>query len=506
VRASLKRKAIVLAGLVLASIPLGRGAGAKAGRTVVHDARGRILSSSAYPGVLPGFAERFVAPGKAWEPAMAFSKTGHAFYAGVPDPDRRVPVLYPGDLYGSPDGGMTWGEVTPSVGPFPSLEVGWADPWMAADVESGAVYAVNLEPNVNLNCLPIVVTSNDGASWRPNHVCDLAGIGEDYPVVFTGTAPGLLPTDRPPVYVCYNSIAFDPLNPDPQGTQTHCQRSDNGALTFVPITKPFADLPGCQIWQEGAAYYEGLGARHSPFDAIYMAGTLCDVVYVSVSKDYGATWQLVTVNTGDGVSAEDGGVSLAEDAAGDIYCAWLGRDGLPRVAASRDGGLSWSGAIRYAAPGVTWAKYPSVLAGAAGRVAVMYVGSGVPGGLGASKRALASSRWDAYVTMTLNALSSRPVFASAKANPSDDPLRIGDCTGRCEPVSESPVTTIPRDWLGMGDKLVAAMNPLTGAVVLPIVDLCLDACAGGDWNAPPAGRAAVVVQTSGTSLLGRVLG
>jgi hypothetical protein len=91
------------------------------------------------------------------------------------------------------------------------------------------------------------------------------------------------------------------------------------------------------------------------------------------------------------------------------------------------------------------------------------------------------------------------------ANGADDPLRIGDCTGRCEPVPESPVTTIPRDWLGMGDKAVAAMNPLTGAVAMPIVDLCLDACASGDRDAPPLGRAAIVIQTSGTSLLGRVL-
>jgi hypothetical protein len=159
------------------------------------------------------------------------------------------------------------------------------------------------------------------------------------------------------------------------------------------------------------------------------------------------------------------------------------------LAVSHDDGAHFDASMNVTAPGVTAAKFPAITAGDGGRIAFLYVGTEVAGGFGAKGKTLANATWNAYVGYSLDADKTAPVFATVTANPTADPLKRGDCSGRCG---------------GMYDFLDIQIQPKTGQVWMSLVDLCNDKCAASDGTSkdPIISRGAVGVQLGGTLLRG----
>jgi hypothetical protein len=205
---------------------------------------------------------------------------------------------------------------------------------------------------------------------------------------------------------------------------------------------------------------------------------------------------------------------LAIDRDGNLYYLWLQGGGEEDgsggktlfLATSRDGGTTWSKPLDVGVPGLTAAKFPWIVAGDRGRIAFSYLGSKVRGGFDASRQDMRTARWDAYVGFSQNALDKRPVFATATANPSSDPLRRGPCSGRCEPDPTDCVYScaIGSPRIGMYDYLQLALDPTSGRVAMSLVDLCAEACATGRAPSEWSFIGAVGVQVRGPSLLLRL--
>ncbi len=75
-------------------------------------------------------------------------------------------------------------------------------------------------------------------------------------------------------------------------------------------------------------------------------------------------------------------------------------------------------------PGVQQVNFPTIAAGAAGRIAFTFPGTTSP-----VKNAFRP--WNSYVVISVNALDPEPVFLSTTANSPSDPIHRGVCEGRC---------------------------------------------------------------------------
>jgi hypothetical protein len=202
---------------------------------------------------------------------------------------------------------------------------------------------------------------------------------------------------------------------------------------------------------------------------------------------------------------------MAMDRAGNLYYLWLDAQGdftggtTPMLSISTDGGETWSASVDVGVPGLTAAKYPSIVAGDDGRIALFYVGSDIEGGFAATDEQMHAARWDAYISFSIDALADEPVFATAMVNPADDPLRRGSCRERCETGPQAcyvDCSIAGTGTVGMFDYLQLALDPTSGTVAASLVDLCTNLCAtaGGTADDPWSFIGAVGVQIQGPSL------
>lgn len=477
-------------------------------RTVVHGPDGAPLPLGAYPGELPVVEQRFVGDGGAQEPDLDFASDGSALYyswvsesTGPANYENRNRVLR------TSDGGHTWRDVTP-----PLLQADQAgDPVVYRDPLSGRVFVVGYHEYASMQ-----FTDDGGETWTTT--APVLGLAlTDFPRIWSVPAGDAPTVDYPSVlFLCYFS-----------GIEQQCRRSLDGGLTWHPIPSPF--LPSttlnlrCGAWsdsrmagsardrtlyvplilREGAATPEGYASCQDP-----LAAWGPYEIWVSLSLDLGLTWELVRVAApfGDDVdAASDASVRIAVDAAGNAYLAYIGADARPKLTVSRDHGATWSEPIDVGAPGVTAAKLPSLAAGDAGRIALFYVGTTVPGGFDATEDAMAEATWHGYAAFSLDALAASPVFATTLASETTDPLRRGPCDGRCvlDPTDCMIDCSVGSPVAGMFDYTNTKLHPLTGVTWTALVDLCADACAapGATSAAGASFRASVAVQVAGTPIV-----
>lgn len=466
---------------------------------VVHRSDGRILPSAAYPGEMPSFVQRYMGDYGAGEPTVAINRDGVAIYPTIEfDLPPGVGALATSAVLRTRDGGVSWKEVTPTVAGAASAAPTSLDPYVYADPVTGRLFNIDL----NLAAGGFLSWSDDGAeTWTNNPSC--CGIPvDDHQTLFSGPATTLVPN---PVlypgrvlYFCINQIA-----------QATCTKSLDGGVTWVLPSQVFA---GVQLVGDGADLpVELCGGLHGHGHASEATGTVflpkghCGDAWVGRSTDNGVTWDTIVVDQTVGFDGHEAIVST--DRAGNVYYFFLDGQALPRLSVSTDDGQTWSSPLNVTAPGVTRAKFPSIVAGDDGRIAFLYLGTTSPKGQGLydedNVTFAENATWNGYVGFSLDATSVDPIFATVTAHPAADPLHRGDCAGRCQ-VSGG----------GMYDFLDIETHPLTGQVWVALVDNCNDhgpgegvaSCSDPEGTIDSVRRAwaTVGVQDGGTLLGSRI--
>ena len=383
---------------------------------------------------------------KAAEPTIGVTKGGLAFITAA-DFDGLSPATPRTLIYSSTDGNRSWHNVSPLVAgqPIPPTT---ADPYLYVDPDTGRVF----NDDLTAACSFLQWSDDGGRTWSHGNPLACESPVDDHQTIVTGRPiAGLTTTGYPKVvYYCVNKVA-----------DAQCARSLDGGSTFTFTGNPA--YVGYEQPTDANGGASGLcGGLHGhivtdPTGRLFVPKGHCEHPMLAISDDGGSTWHQSLVNR---MLVADTQTSVASDSRGNLYYVWFGKDDLlPYMAVSRDHGRSWGPALLVAPPGVAAVNYPSIDASDPGHVAISFPGS-------TARQANAARPWNYYVTVSTDALDSRPVFHSATANPVSDPVHRGECQGRCA---------------GMYDFLDVVLAPLTGEVWAAETDTCTSvACIGAE--------------------------
>ncbi|HEX2021197.1 MAG TPA: sialidase family protein [Candidatus Thermoplasmatota archaeon] len=364
------------------------------------------------------------------------------------------------------DGGLSWEDATPRVGPF-SVPPFTSAPIVHVDPDTDRAFFLATEA---LMCSMLAVSDDLGATWIANPLgCGAPAGFQDDSVLFTAR-PRVLPTTAygNVVYHCFRHGVF---------ADAGCATSLDGGLTFGPVRPVFPSLVPCAGREldivPNAVPGQGAGG---PEGTAYLVKSHCGRIVVGASRD-GLTWTISTVSEEVGSATHD--VRLAVDEAGHAYAFWIGRDGLPYLAVSEDG-EAWRPPVMVAPPGVFAAGWPALAAGADGRIALAYYATG-------DLEISEASTWDLRIAVVADALADRPVLLTAAANPPSDPVFRGECArfGRC----------------GVGEKIDMRIDA-EGRPWVAFVDACNGACATPDGASNEAAAGALATLREGPRLRG----
>ena len=378
-------------------------------QVVFHGARG--AKQPAPPSKLPSTVASRVGQ-TAIEPTLGITRNGTVFFQAAhpyaPAPATHNLAHQTPDVLKSPRGNLSWVKTSPTVAGRNKHALTF-DPYLHVDPVTDRVFTVDwLLPT---KCSQLSFSDDEGETWTST-VLDCAGI--DHQNVFTGP-PAISRTVGYPnvVYYCASWIP-----------SVECSKSLDGGLSFVPTgAPPFASIAGAGIWCGRLSGHGTVG----PDGTVYLPAT-CDRPYLAISRDEGATWEVVAVSQGGTNGDHEAAVGVDDD--GTVYYSWVGEDRLPYLAYSTDGGEQWSPPVGIAPPGVVEANLPGLAVSPDGRVAVTYMASrDAP----ADQRSYLDATWAAYVTVTEDATVRNPLFASAWFGSRTDPLVRGKCgPGRCQ--------------------------------------------------------------------------
>ena len=371
------------------------------------------------------------------------------------------------------DHGQSWEDVT---GPLCAFQTN--DPWGWVDPETDRVFNVQMQ---GLETSWICWSDDDGETWVGNphdsgttplndHI-KLAtgpwtssgyGIGGQLSQAFYDQA----------VYYCYNKLAG-----------IFCFTSFDGGATFEA---------GGQII--GLATTNGglHGAITSAPDGTVYVTPRVETPTVIVSKDNGLTWFDRTMGEDEGTPYPRKNSEVATDSQSNAYHVWTGADEGIYMSRSTDSGETWEQtSIRVSPNEVISTAFPQIDAGDPGRIALVYLGSENSSELG--KPNIDDDPWDGnahyansnvsyylYITYSLNALDSNPVFHTVRA--SEDPVQIGSIclnSGDCRDIGGSN-----RNLLDFNDLHIDR----EGRVYIAFADGCTGTCATGNNSTPEDSR------------------
>ena len=213
---------------------------------------------------------------------------------------------------------------------------------------------------------------------------------------------------------------------------------------------------------------------------------------VIVSKDNGLTWFDRTMGEDEGTPYPRKNSEVATDTQSNAYHIWTGADEGVYMATSTASGLSWTQtSVRLSPNEVISTAFPQVDAGDPGRIAITYLGSENASELNQSN--IDGEPWDGnahyananvsyylYVTYSLNALDTNPVFHTVRA--SADPVQIGSIclnSGDCRDIGGSN-----RNLLDFNDLHIDR----EGRVYIAFADGCTGECATGNNSGPEDSR------------------
>jgi len=371
------------------------------------------------------------------------------------------------------DHGASWEDVTGPLCAFQTNDpYGWVDP------VTDRIFNVQMQ---GLQTSWICWSDDDGETWIGNphdsgttplndHI-KLAsgpwtssgyGIGGQFSQTFYDQA----------VYYCYNKLAG-----------IFCFTSFDGGATFEA---------GGQLF--GLATTNGglHGAITSAPDGTVYVTPRVETPTVIVSKDNGLTWFDRTMGEDEGTPYPRKNSEVATDTQSNAYHIWTGADEGVYMATSTDSGQSWTQtSVRISPNEVISTAFPQVDAGDPGRIAITYLGSENASELNQSN--IDGEPWDGnahyananvsyylYVTYSLNALDTNPVFHTVRA--SADPVQIGSIclnSGDCRDIGGSN-----RNLLDFNDLHIDR----EGRVYIAFADGCTGECATGNNSGPEDSR------------------
>jgi hypothetical protein len=347
-------------------------------------------------------------PGRAGESAtVEMSRSGRIFYAPLVLNSDPAPLddRGPAKVSSSDDGGAHW-QTLDSGGDDHILDV---PPWMNRDPQTGRIWFASVLPP--LCGAKVSWSDDDGRTWQDNPTVGCPGMGSMR--ILEGPPPpgGAAPNGYPHVvYYCANLS-------DLSNSNLWCYRSLDGGQSYS-FTGAFADPPPGQSCNSKHPARPG---TVGPDGSLYFPVYDCGVLSVAISRDEGASWQYSRV---DESPVQDLYISsMAADAAGNIYLAWIAGtstntsgdgimgSGKPMLSVSRDHGATWSRPVLVAPPGVANARHVAITAGSPGRIAVSFLANSD-----------GSDKLSGYLTSTDDALSAQPIWWGAPLNDPAQPL------------------------------------------------------------------------------------
>lgn len=326
---------------------------------------------------------------------VGVTRSGAVFFAPLNENTAQPPLNVlegPELVVRSTDEGATW-TMLDSGGPTTG---GFVPPWMSVDPETSRVWFATTLPS--LCGARISWSDDDGETWRTNPTVGCPAQGANKLLEGPPPASGEKPVGYPHVvYYCANGE-------DGRPSLLYCYRSLDGGTSFNFIgSMPDPELPpGCEEHHPARAGVVG------PDGVLYFPTQVCGELGIAISRDEGATWtqgRVATTEIQDLYIA-----SIAVDAVGNLYIAWMGEGSLPHLTISRDRGRTWSEVTKVVAPGVTEVRRVAIAARERGEIALAYLGRSD------------GSQFDGYITATANALASRKMFWSATVNHPTEPL------------------------------------------------------------------------------------
>lgn len=408
---------------------------------------------------IPVGAER-VAQFESFEPTLGITSDGALFMSAV---DGSLGTDWT-SVIKSTDGGETWEQANPSIGPVSSPPTTF-DPYVHVDQATDRVFNLDME---GLQCNYVQWSDDSGETWTQNpFACGQPPV-MDHPTLFTGppreaTTVGY----ENVVYICVNRLA-----------DAACAMSFDGGQTFVGWRTIFPETS--PDGQAGCGGLHGHGVT-GPDGRAYVGKVHCDMPMVAVTEDDGLTWSTHTISEEHPSPKHD--VELATDAAGNVYALWIDDELDPYLSVSSDHGQSWSQPVQVAAPGVETAQFPSIAAGDAGKVAITYIGTSSDEEVSEMGNDVA---WTGYIASIPNATQPAPTIATSPLNTPEDPIARGPCDddNRCD---------------GIGDFIDIVIDD-HGRPWAAHVDVCNADCDSDDGNDEALG--AVGTLTQGFSLRG----
>jgi hypothetical protein len=429
---------------------------ASGGRGLVHR-NGKAVPSGEAP-----VAQTFSIGGHALEPTLGVDPGGDIYYAAAGfdsiGGQAGTQILH------SANGGRSWDNVSPRVLDENAMPLS-LDPYIWVDDNVDGDTARIFTIDLTLACSYMSFSDDGGASWITNPLSCGRPVN-DHQTLFSGP-PVSSPTVGYPniLYYCWNDVA-----------SSACSKSVDGGLTFHPTGTPAYGGAEAGNGDQGFYGVDGFcGGLHghgtvSKDGVVYLPREFCGSPRVAISKDEGRTWTVATVSKKiRSISQPKEGAghpTVATDEKGNVYYSWISADTRqPYLSVSKDEGETWSKPVIAGPPGLTETNLPQIDARGTGKIALVYYGSKDSPvqkcKLECEAKDYEKTTWNAFITVSDDALSKNPTFYTAAVGDPKDPLVRGDCgPGRCKSVYDFIDVEIGPDGIAYG----------------AFVDDCMDLC------------------------------
>ena len=274
-------------------------------------------------------------------------------------------------------------------------------------------------------------SDNEGASWSLPTPATSYSV-QDHQTIASSPYPAALHATT--WVFCINGNWEAPL----------CSTSFDGGNTWSP------EVPGAPLGCSSgglSAHIEGGGDGNFYRGNIGCSG---DGYSIYRSTNGGFTWTehpLPTEESGtaDTWNFEEAQVSV--DEGNNVHAMWMGLDNMPYYSNSQDEGGTWSDPLMIAPPnGLEGSGFPAITSGAAGRVALGYVGT-TGGGI-----------WNGYLSVITDAFAEQPLITTVQVNEMDDPLDTTEGCGynRCGGFGDFIDVIVDHEgrvWFGLSNNL-----------------------------------------------------
>lgn len=366
--------------------------------------------------------------------------------------------------------------------PGPNTQTITLDPILFTDPDTGRTIVSQLAGKDSLAAF----TDNDGDSYTVSEGGSIGTSGVDHQTIgggpFRPGAPDGTTAYPHAVYYASQDIADATL-----------ATSRDGGLTFGPA------VPMYSIEQCGGLHGH---VKVAPDGTVYVPNKGCDQVVGGISRtnqaaivsaDEGTTFAVRLVPTSKpGGSDPSIGIARTKPAgqvSHTIYFGYVNADGHPRIAVSRDRGVTWTDdqdvGTRY---GTVNTVFPAVVAGDDDRAAFAYLGTSTPGPSTGQDPAVFNGEWHLYIATTYD---GGKTWLTTDATPTDPVQRSVICT------AGTLCRSGTRNLLDFNDVTIDKM----GRVLAAYADGCIGDCAT-DPNVANSGTAVASIarQSGGRTL------